>query len=680
MLSLALLLALAAGIIGVLLQAHRANRHARETQLNLYAADMSAASHAIERGDFGLGRRLLNAYLPAGGAEDFRGFEWHYLWNRSRGNHLATLLGHPWIVTRLAYSSDGLLLASGSQATLGSAPTETTVNIWDPIGHKSVHSLPTGLDTIWSLAFSPDDRLLVTAGSARQVRFWNTKTWESVGDPIAGQFAALSRRGSLLAVVDSSPFQWEAAGKVQLWDYGQRHLLADLAIAGRFLVFSPDDRWLAIAGPEKNVLLWNVQSGVVDRVLETPRAVWMASFSPSGDRIATVGWDSLGLVFDTNSGDSLGQLAGHSLTLWSVGFSPDGRSLVTTGSDQTIRLWDASTFNPLATLRGHENEVWCAAFSPDGHRLASGGKDRTVRLWSSEISPVPILPAHEGELRPYLSPDGSRVLAFAPTNGTRRPMLWQTQPPRLICEIQNTYPIGFSTDGKYLVRLHHAEPALEFFEPPNGLVVRKVFLQGHSPSPGFQTTGFSPRYDFFFGLKATGRLDAWDAHSGQLVRSFSNLVVPIRGQAMSPDGRFLALSSESSKAVHLYDLRTGRESHLEGHHDFVSGLAFAPDSTILASGSMDAAIKLWDPFSGREVDTLLGHMEEATDLSFSPDGRTLASLGKHHSIKFWNLITRREVASIDLPEAENTLRFSPDSRFLLVSCADDVLRFLEAPR
>jgi WD40 repeat protein len=65
---------------------------------------------------------------------------------------------------------------------------------------------------------------------------------------------------------------------------------------------------------------------------------------------------------------------------------------------------------------------------------------------------------------------------------------------------------------------------------------------------------------------------------------------------------------------------------LRGHEDGVSSVAFSPDGKIIASGSYDKTIILWNTESGkRRRKPLNGHTEAVTSLAFSPDGKIIAS-------------------------------------------------------
>jgi WD40 repeat protein len=222
---------------------------------------------------------------------------------------------------------------------------------------------------------------------------------------------------------------------------------------------------------------------------------------------------------------------------------------------------------------------------------------------------------------------------------------------------------------------------LDFWRPGE-IAPRRTVALGNLPAHGgrFTSWGMSPEMDSFFTVNRAGVIWIWNVDTGALVRSIQGPRPPIRNAVLSRHGRLLAVSVEGENEAHLFDCATGRESHLVGHKDFVSGLAFSPDGLILATGSVDGTIRLWDAANGAVRATLPGHMQETTDVAFSPDGHTLASLSQGESLKLWHIPTLRAVYSQDMPEAGMWLRFSPDGQRLAVGTRQNKVLLLEAPK
>ena len=153
-------------------------------------------------------------------------------------------------------------------------------------------------------------------------------------------------------------------------------------------------------------------------------------------------------------------------------------------------------------------------------------------------------------------------------------------------------------------------------------------------------------------------LSVQTGHSGQVL-----------SLAFTSDSKLLA-SGSVDKTIVLWDPATGNQLRaLKGHTGTVGSVAFSPDDKLLASGSADNTIKIWDVASGREKQILTGHTLYVSSVAFSPDGKMLASGSGDQTLKLWDVATGRELRTLaptptPMPGLPVSVAFSPDGRIL----------------
>jgi WD40 repeat protein/uncharacterized caspase-like protein len=142
--------------------------------------------------------------------------------------------------------------------------------------------------------------------------------------------------------------------------------------------------------------------------------------------------------------------------------------------------------------------------------------------------------------------------------------------------------------------------------------------------------------------------------------------------AFTSDGRLLA-SGSVDNTIKLWDPASGNELRaLKGHDMSVMSVAFSPDDTIIASGSADNTVKLWDVETGQEKKTLAGHTLSVRSVAFSPNGKLIASGSADQKVKIWDVATGTDVRTL-LPNIDPNyslgirVAFSRDGKTLISS-------------
>jgi len=149
--------------------------------------------------------------------------------------------------------------------------------------------------------------------------------------------------------------------------------------------------------------------------------------------------------------------------------------------------------------------------------------------------------------------------------------------------------------------------------------------------------------------------------------------------AFSPDGCILA-SGSWDNTIKLWDVRKGLLIRtLEGHYNCVQRVVFSSDGKRLASASADTSIMLWDVASGVPIKRFWGHSDEAWTVAISPDGKRLASGGMDNKIILWDVKSGKPIRTMQgETEMAQALAFSSDGKMLAAGNRDYTVKLWDA--
>ncbi|MGO9171026.1 MAG: PDZ domain-containing protein [Rhodomicrobium sp.] len=423
------------------------------------------------------------------------------LYEFASGKLVAPLKGHRNVVNRLAFSSDGSRLISGS--------SDCTAILWDTgiragargTEPKLLHRLEGHKDDIYAVGFSPDGSRAVTGSLDHDLRLWRVDD----GKEIAHMTGHGDKVRSLAVAPDGTIASGDVSGEIRLWDRRDGRFLRVLARQGMMvgsLSFSPDGKLLlSSCGQHCN--------GVYG-----------------------------GKVYDVASGKEIVTYIGHDNVVIATAFSPDGRWVATGGGDGfPIHLWDPHSGKPRpgpdgkpVRLAGQGQPVWAAGFSADGRRIGWGNlfgyKGHNER---GPLEQALTLPLGEGALGAPVALGEAEAGAFRRAQASF-----------------GGFSLGHRKGGAYGV-----DAILDILK--DGRAVASITRDATS-GYDHRSYSFTPDGKTVVSGGMNGVLTAY-GRAGNELGEFVSHEGDIWAVAPSPDGRFL-VSGSADQTVRLWNLKT----------------------------------------------------------------------------------------------------------------------------
>lgn len=453
----------------------------------------------------------------------------------------------------------------------------------------------------------------------------------------------------------------------------------DIAVAD--LVYSPDGKTI-YSIQDNSITKWNILNGESITSINTNNKITTIDVSPDGSLIA-VG-DDLGSISFRNTSDLQETevfTCEDGLTIKKVGFSPDGESIAAS-HEGGICIWNIQ--EPLSTSHfSHDSIKKGFNFSPDGSKIAIAGWNEGVMIVDTARNDLIKTLKYETD-SPFVlenliddvrfTPDGNAVVSFTDYGSF---LSWDLQ--------EDVITLNYNKKHNYLVSadLSLSENKLAGLWTDGSIQVWRIGNEEPLITKKVQNQSiFTLIYFNDYELIITGSGMLPGTISGWM-ENYINPQVNFPGssvQVYSMDSVYYPKENFYLYAIGSYDGELAIMSYpkdakevlfLNGHEDHVRTVAFSKDGKLLATGSNDLTVNVWDPMTGDLIYTLEGHNEPVRSVTFSNDGKLLVSASDDKTIKVWKVDDGTLIKTIDAHDDRvRCVRFTNDSKFLISSGND----------
>ena len=557
-----------------------------------------------------------------------------------------------------------------------------------------------------------------------------------------------TERGMISAVDFSRDSEWIAIanydGVIKVVDIQSGECLAQMKRTEEHNIywrinFSPDCKWIATANFSGIVEVLDVHRGVCiaqmdrgEREVESAD-ISQLEFSPDGQYIAAIGNnskvysvrddrvvnpDTEGMqthIWDPATGVPIVKFAGSRFT-----FSPDSRLLAGATPDKSsndddrvdrwISVWDIANAERIAHFAAHNDWVDAITFSPCSNFLTSSSRDKSLRVWdiAKGVQKMVYTDFQTSRTVPFYSTKGE---LFAIIDEQDTIEVWNMERREKI-EIPELHPrsvdaawfrefpqsalaaIHTSTTANKKIQTGNIHTFSTLREPdcfpdpvlflPDG---KRLAVRGHRTGivlwdveskqvretllKDTRITSFTvlPSGNILSADSQDNTIKVWNAEKPDAPIAEFTETDPVRliwNIAFAPTGDLLAVGSREG-AIHLWDfIRQERLKPLTGHTDHIWSVCFSPDGKRLATGSSDDTNRLWDVASGEEIAEFpLDEPRTLMEIAFSPCGNLIAG-GMYGELRVWCAESLTTLFAIPQSETQKpyALAFSPCGKYL----------------
>ena len=543
------------------------------------------------------------------------------IWKFSDFQLEGVLKGHSDFIRTLALSPDGNILASSGR--------DRIIIIWDLTTQKEKNRFEDSA-TVLSLKFSEYGDFLISAGNDKTIKIWNMR-------------------------------------KSKLKQRSEAHSDAVTSLA-----MTSDGHTFVSGSFDKTLKVWTIEKDPEMHLLNNYEILALAVF-PDNIRAVSSGTDNMLRVWNLSTGEQLVSVYEENALITALAMSCDGKHFCSGDSEGFLVIWDSKTYFKAIGKKIHLNGVISIKFYPFSNRIVTIGQDKSIKISNYSLeNTIDSMDMHPGGITAL---EISSVAGFIITASKEdyKIYIWEFLTFRNVTKLG-----GHQAEITALKTAVHSDKLISgSLDGTIKIWDLKTDALEQSIQTSLQIFCVELTNDEFtiISTHEDATLRLWDIESGELIGRTQNYPKPFKVIALTPDSSMILSALNGLKKLFLNKIKS--KSIINQHQKPIRSLVLSPDNTLLAAGSDDFTISIWDADSMKLRKFIEGHTKTVTSLLFTPNSKFLISGSEDHWIKAWEMPDGEEAYAINECDDVIGLALYNDGENLMAVCGDKSLRLFD---